>query len=542
MSNDNGPKIIPAIDFQGLACRADIDKIPDNKFIFGRNITLSKTGTIAKRFGSTVLGTISSGSRIQGAIEFLQSSGTRNIIAVANGDIHSYNGATWSKIATSQFSSSSTINTAVFINGAVAPFDKMYFISQSDYLTSLNSAGTIAVVGTGGNEIKGQNICMAQNTLFVSNVTYIGGTGVVNYQDRCYYSFTTGPTPTDQLYTNASGQNTMATSLRYFTLHAPIVASFTFGVTGLSYHFTEDKCYQFDLRTASALIGPQLVFNIGICGPRAICECNGWMIFMDKNGRQWCWGGSGLPVPLTHDIEDDFYGDSFISSLDKSTLSTVSAGAIYNTFYFSVGNLTYQGEALTNVQLKGIMGQNIWRIPETNYSHDDYPVQANIFIHAKLSGIDQILFGSQTTAAMYQMNTPTYNDDGTAITMELMTKFYSNNDFFLSKEITDMYVKYRPSVTVNNYLVVQYAINNNLSWTDISDPTNNITGNGVINMYDSNSSTLKEAIKVIKMPTIGTFETLGYKLSNNVLNGSCEISGFGSKITPKPLNILVQSS
>lgn len=526
--------LAPQIDFQGLNSRQDISKIPDEKSIFLRNVSLSKLGTLVKRFGSSILGNPSVASLIQGAIEYYQYSGTRNIIAMSNGNINFFDGSNWRTIASSVFTPTPLVNMALFNN-------KVYMVSPNDNLISLDSNNQILTVGDNGNQISGKNICQIQNTLFISNITGVGGYSV-SQQDRCYFSFTNGSISTDQFYTNAAGQNTILTSQRFFTLHSPIIASFAFGVTGLSYHFTEDACYQFDLRTTSNLLGPQKVFNIGICGPRAICECNGFMIFMDKNGRIWVWGGTGLPSNISIDIDDDMYGDSLIASLNKANLSSVAAGSLLNHFYFSIGNITFQNEVLNNVIIKGMISQNIYKIPQAIFSHDDYPIQANIFLKAKLNNIDNLFFGSNSTGDIWQMNVNQYNDNNAAIPMEVMTKFLNFGEYFNTKESTELFIKYRPQTYFKNYLVVSYAINSNINYTIISDPVNNVQGNGIINMYDLAAPLLKEAIGVIKMPSLGSVQTIGYKFGHYINNVGCEIAGYAPRISMAEINVTVLNS
>ena len=544
-SNKSTSQVLPKLtqtDISGMMCRMDADKIPDNKSPFLLNVELGKETNISKRNGSQLIGTNQeSASFVQGGIDFVRYDGTRDLRVVVNGNIKKYNPATsgWSNVATSVFNTSSKVQMVLFNN-------KVYYISPNDNMVSEDSMGNITTIGSGGNEIKGQNLTVAENALFISNINSIANS-TVTQGDRCYFSFTSTNTPSDQLWTNTTGQNTLATSTRFFTALSPIVASFSLGVSGISYHFTDSATYAFDLRFLNNLIGPQKVADFGICGPRAVTMCNGFLLWMDSNARIWAYGGVGLPVPLSYYIEDDFYGNSLISKIDKTQLSNVCAGSFNNTFYFSIGNVTYFNETVNGCIIKGLLPPHFGMMLDPSvvkWSIDNYPEQPAFFINAKINKIPMVLFGSNSTQNLYQMNLGgSYADNNQAINMKIKTKFYSFGDFFISNKSSDIFIKYKPQTTPNTYLKTKFSTDMNLNYTTISDPLANQTAtNGVINMYDANSTTTTDAVQTLTMPSMQRFRTLSLEFSNNVINQGTEISSIATRFTQQELDILPKSS
>lgn len=522
------------LGFRGMNQRQDADKIQDNMSPLLINIGLDKPDTWIKRKGSSILGTTSAGNGIQGAIEYYAYSGSRNVRVIRGGNLDIFNGTSFSTSVSSGFNASSAPNATQFIN-------RVYYTSTSDNLCYETGTGTLTTVGAGGNEVMAQNIAVAQNSLYIGNVSQIAGSPVT-YPDRVYYSFfnATNNIPSDQLWTNVNSLNTMSTSTRFFTVLQPNTALFSYGVTGLLYAFTESACYQFDLRNASNSTGVQKVFDIGCCGARAITQCNGWMIWMDINARVWAWGGAGAPIPLSWGIEDDANGEAFINGINKANLSTVCAGSYKSKFVFGVGNVSTFNETINNSMLTGLITQGLNNVL---FSVESYPFAPNIFFNARLNNTNSLLFGANTINDIYLMYQNQYNDNGVAIAAKAKTKFYTmNKQLFQTNIPDDLYIKYRPQSANPDYLVAKYAINMNTAYSIISDPVNAITTGGVLDMYSANSSTSRSAVSKLSLPQEARGQTISIEVGNSQLNQGFEVSGMAIGSEQEDLDIIFNAT
>lgn len=510
-------------DMQSMNQRQDLDKIPDSSSPLLVNISLARPGTWMKRKGSSLLGTHRSGKGVFGLIDYARNNGTNNVQAVRSIDLYQYNSGVFAAIDANHFPYEEKVESVVYKN-------RVYMTSPSLNLC-YNTGGLMTDVGSGGNEIKGQTLAVAQQTLFIGCIT--------SNENRIYYSLFNLATnqPGDQFWNDSEAN--LAASTRWFTVPGKNTALFSYGVTGQVYAFTEDACYSFDITFADNATGVKQVFDIGCCGPRAVTQCNGWMIWIDMSRRIWAWGGAGPPMPLSWDLEDEGNGEAIMNQISTSGLEDIAAGSVGNTFYFSVGNLSVLNRSLQNVVITGLLSQNLNSVLWSLYT---YPARPIIFAKAKLGGKKVLLFGAEDLDNVYQMDNGT-TDGGTAIDMFGITKFFPIEGPFTTKEGDHLLVKYRPQSVKRSYLEIRYSIDCNLNYRPISDPNTGEKGYGVVNMYDSSYSDRRDAMKKVGLPQDVRGRSISIEFRNNTLSAGCEVSGFGIGISSvKALDINIETT
>lgn len=500
-------------DLQGMNNRQDMDKIPDNASPLLKNISLDRPGIWGKRKGSSLLGTTSAGSGVQGLITYNKNDGTNVLRSVRGGNLDVYTAGTWSTIDASQFSTGRVFS--VNYKGAV------YHASESVFLC-YETGGACTDVGTGNDRIKGRCIASAQNTLFIGHI-YATGAGTVAYEDRVYYSLfdSSNNVPGHQFWNDAEGS--LAASTRWFTLNEPVRGLFSYSATGLVYAFTDNKCYSFNMIGASNQTGIKGEFDIGLAHQRAITECNGWMVWMSPDKRIWAWGGAGLPKPISWDLEDDDGGASVINSIATTDQGTINAGSMGNVFYFSVGDVVLYNETVTNAVIKGLATTDFSYIL---WSLESYPYRPVIFSKGRDTYKSVMYVGMDDINDVYQFNVGT-NDGSTAVQAFARTKFH---DFGLpadTKELVTLYIKYRPQSTTNNYLRVRFAKDGELNYVTITDPDNSVINHGIINMYASDSSTRLSRVDKIQMRKGYQFRTISIEIGNLQSSEDFEVSAIG---------------
>lgn len=592
------PSIYWIDQFAGINQRMNMDKIATNASPMMCNISMGSIGSWVKRLGSSLLGTTQAGTGVWGIQNYKQSDGTDILRAIRSTDIDDYDEITthdWTQIAsgavtattatsTKQFidrvyyangsdylkynttgattdvsstrtataSTSSTASTLIttsnmFVSTDVGKTVTNTTDSQTRTITAYTSATQVtvntAINDTWDNDkltivekIKGKHLTVSQNTLFLSNITYLGQTAVTD-ADRTYYSVfdSTNNTPSHQLYNTTEGTETgtLGNSTRWFRLQLPIVGSFSFGVTGLSYFFTADACYSFDMSLENNATGPKKVFDIGLANENAIDEVNGWMIWIDRSGRIWAWGGAGSPVNVSYDIEDENLGNAIISKIDKSGYADWALGGQNNQFWVSIGNITVYDKTINNCVLVALFNSDMSTIV---WGAEGYPVQFRQFTKTTLSDKVRLVAACKGVDDVYILQDGA-NDGNTAIDAYVRTAFLDLALPLYKKEYLTLFIKYRPQSTSSTYLTVKYAIDGNLSYTTIASNSTSLK-HGRINMYSATSSVDTDNIAMIAFPTGVKGRTLSLELSNSTAGQSFEIKGIGIMFKKEPLNIV----
>ena len=528
--NTNEPQLYWFSNFLGILQRQAWDQIPPNMLIMCKNIAMDKPGALKKRKGADLLSTTQAGNGVYGLIEYKNNAGTGKVRAIRSTDLDEYTVGTdtWAATDAAQFTASTKIQSTNFLN-------KVFHISTSDNLCYESGGACTDVVDGSSGKVRGNSIAVAQNTLFVGGITYLGA-GAVSYQDRVYYSRydETNNTPTDDLFDSG---DSYTDSTRWFTLNGPCKGLFPFGTSNLIYAFTDKACYKFDIALENNRYGIQKVFDIGLANPRAITQTNGYMVWMDPTGRIWAYDGKyGAPMNLSWTIENDNAKESIVGLISTSQLDDVCAGTIGNTFHFSIGSITYFGETITNAVLKGLVSQN-WK--NVFWGVDAYPVKPAIFANAKISGEEVLLFGANGVDDVYRMYANQYVDGSTAIDAWFRTMFTDCDDLLMTKSADALWIKFRPQSADNTYLKARYAVNSNYSYTTLTDPDNGtpVVKYGKLDMYSSDYATNTDKILPINIPNGVKFRTMSLELGNAQANEGFEITGVGIKFSKEPLDI-----
>lgn len=494
-------------NLQGMNCRQPADKIRQSDSPLLLNISLTQPGAWKKRRGSKLIGASEAGSGIQGAATYIKSDNTEEIRIIRDGDIEVFDGSSFSVTAAGAFATGSKVISANFKN-------RVYHISDgaTDYL-KYETGGSTTDVGSGADRISGQTLAVAQNTLFVVK------------DDTVYYSLfdTANNEPGDQLWEDSEGS--LSASTRFFKRPGYVTAAFSYGVADRAFFFTKRDCVSFDVAVADNAYGPENVFNIGCAGPRAVTECNSYMIWMDPKGKIWGWGGAGPAIPFSWDIDDD-EGDSLVAAIDKTDLENVVAGSDGNEFFFDVGDIVYREKIIPRARIKGLITQNLQRIL---WSVDSYPYRASVFINGNIGEGEVAYYGASGINNLYQLDTG-LNDDTSAIPAYCQTRYENLENPFSKKLWKYLPVRYKPSSNTDpTFLYARYATELNTFYTTLSDPAS-IDNGRYINSFQKDSS-VGNQFSQLELPDETRSTCISYELGNNQPDESFTIYSIGFSVT-----------
>lgn len=528
--------------FRGMNCRQDLDKMPAESSPLILNCDLDTTGSISSRKGTDLLGAESqnTGNGVQALLEYKKNDGTKALKVVRDGDIDivSADGNAITEAVASAFSTDEQMQSTNFLN-------RTYYISLNNYLAYddlTSGTGSLTEVNSGNARIRGACLAVSPTTMYI-------GQEKTN-PDRVYYSRATSGQPNASDFWNVGETSTdLANSTRYFSTITKTTAIWYYSVRGLLYAFSETEGFEFDVTQAdnpNAAIRKR--FNVGCANPRAITEVNGWLVWMDRNGRIWGWPGTGGERPLSWDLEDDNKGNSLISAIDKSSanLDSICAGSQGNKFYFSVGDLNYYGQSFNNVVIQGIFTQTLSSVFWSIYS---LPWKPSVFTTATINNTEKLVVGSSDTDDVYQMNTG-LNDNNAgveiAINNQFITAYIDFKHPYMTKYLKKMFISYEPqqnSADNQEYIKVEYAKNNDIAYTIISDPDNTtpVINLGVINQYNS-SATLRESVGTVSLPSEAQFRNISIKFSNNELGEAMGIKKIGYEVYQTDLDLSYKTS
>jgi len=500
------------LNLGGMNQRQDFDKISDLESPLLVNISLDRPGTWRKRKGSDLLGSTLAGTGVDGLISYHPSTNTITLRKVAGGKLYTYNSGTdtWTESIASGFTSGTQQQAVNFLN-------RVYYISTDDFLQYESGGGTLTTVGSGADRIKGQAIGVAQDTLFVMS------------NDKVYYSYFNPATnsPTHQLWNTSEGS--LANSTRFLNLLE--YGKGLYSYQGVMYMWTHGACYRFDLSLiASGYTALQKVADIGLANPRAVTSCNGYLLWMSPDGRIWAYGGSGVPQPISWNIEDDSTGQAVINSLTGDNIAIAAAGSDKSKFYFSVGDTTSYGETVTNTVIVGHIPQSANQILWSLYS---YPQRPMIFTEGRFGNDSVVMMGWSGTNDAYRMDVG-LNDSASAISASAKTKFFDFGLTMRTKDCEGLYIKHKPQSGAETYLRLKYSIDGEFAYTTFSDPDDGtpVVKYGIVNMYNSSSSNFDEMDRINLPPGIN-FRNISIEMANTQANESFEITAIGFKVSPR---------
>ena len=541
IKSSNDIQFVTLRDFQGMIQRQDPDKIPDNYSPLLVNQSLVKPGIWSKRQSCGILSTTRSGG-VRGISEYLfagNSDNTRLRMWRGGANAGKYELQTYS-VTGNSYTAIDTSQGSIGYMQSVNFKNRIYHVSPTNYL-SYESGGAITTLpdtAVFGDSclIKAETIATAQGTLYIGNITTLNGKSF-NYQDRVYYSVWDG-NQTDVFYNPSDGfmmADRIEQSTSYFSVLEPVVGLFSFGQTGLMYVFTKNACWEFDQRYAQAKTGPRKICNIGLINKYAVTECNGWLIWMDYEGRIWAWAGSGLPLPITWELQDDENGEAILNNLDRNSLDGFCAGSLNNQFYFSIKTVSYRGTTLTNAVLKGLISQSRSVVL---YSVDTFPTCPAMFCNVTINKTKRLVYGSLATDDIYLLNNPSSSE---TFDSYARTKFFDFNLPFYDKTFYRLFIKYRPQPTTHTFLRVRYSLDGETTYVDLSDPENGIDTWGTIDMGEGYTSTTFDNVKILNLPPEAKGRSISVEVGNGISGEDYEVSGIGFEFSTEGYDYTIRA-
>jgi hypothetical protein len=516
--------------FYGIDRRLDPDKLGDGFSTLAVNVELDRIGTVRKRKGQQAFGTLGTGVQpVQALIEYILPSGETQPQMVRNGTVYKYDFTTSSSvvIANNQFSSLSQVQSETFKN-------RVYYCSENETLRWTNGTiGNLTEVGdVAENKIKAKCMAVGQRTLFVGGVTFGQSNSQVTYPDRVYYSrFDTDKNEESDVFWNAEDETGLGNSTRYFRVEGGIVQCIiSFANRNRVFIFSDTRCYAFDVNQVEtnpfgALIE---IFPIGCAGPKSAVVIDGVLYFMDKQAKIWAWSGnSSRPEELSFNIDDEGFGQSVISQIDKSeeNISKVCAFGVGKKVYFSVGNISIDGKTLNNACIKLSSSQNGLR---ANISIDTFPDR--ILCGATITVNDQkvLLVGNSNSSLLLNRGLNDLNLAGESVAID---SYYRTKSFhfgfpFGVKKIKQMMIKYKPT-EIESYLEVAVSLDGNTGFNPLTKPKTEPSRFGQINMYDDEYLNLGQKISKLNIPNELQAFTLAFEFRNQQKDETFEISTFG---------------
>lgn len=117
--------------------------MPENDFLYLRNISQDEFGAIQKDGGYTIYGTMQSGTGGTQLFDYVKNDGTHKLIAITGTDLQGASGTTWSNISTSVFTSGNIADFDNFLDRAyIAVEDKNLRYYDGSTLSSTDQVGS----------------------------------------------------------------------------------------------------------------------------------------------------------------------------------------------------------------------------------------------------------------------------------------------------------------------------------------------------------------------------------------------------------------
>ena len=509
--------------FYGMERWLDNDKLPDGKSPLAVNVDLDRLGTVSKRKGTSLVGSVGSNS-VQSIIEYINTGGESEIHAIRNNALLKYNGSDWANVA--------TLTDSVNQFSSVLFKNRVYHKSPDEYLFYEDGL-TNTVVGSGSDRIKGKCLAVGQRTLFIGNVTITDQDNDITttYRSRVYYSLfnTTDNLPGDQFWNDA--ESGLLTSTRFFEIEGgQVQAMVSLKERNRVYFFTDSSCWTFDIDQVetSPQNALQEIFSIGCCGQRAVTVVDGVMYWMDKKGKVWGWAGNGTrPTEMTYSNDDQNLGRSVISQINKSddNLSKVSAFGVGKRVYFAIGSIQIDSEVLSNAVIKISLSQNGLA---GNLSLENYPDRILCGAVVKVDNSEALFVGNSKNIMRlsYGLNDVNLAGEDVAINSYYRTKHYNFKAPFLNKSIKSLIINYRPQPDKNTFLVLKASIDLSNEYKNISNPVEDPNDTGKIDMWDKKNKTLNQAMGMVNISPDFKAKNISVEFSNSELNQSFTLSSF----------------
>lgn len=360
---------------------------PNNVMRLIQNMDDDVLGVLRVRPGVTAIGdTLQANKAVLGLYYFKDSAGGANsqLIASSNNSADSFtvtkylNGSNiWATV------------TGTFTANAVQRFETF-----SDYVFTVNSKfdAPKSWDGTGGGSWGSVHLTSAPSGQFIKG-----------YKSRLYIACTAA-NPTRVLFSSIidiSGNITWTVSTDYLDIPGEDITGLENNGT-LLLIFKSHSMYRWNGSSTDA----DRVIDVGCSSNESIATRNGLTFFFNPNGIYQTDGGR--PVRISKPVQ------RWIDAVSPSYYTKVSATVDANNYYCSIGDVTVDGVAYTNVVLVRSLSNSSWRVRT-------YAKEIRYFApYVTSTGAEAIMCG--TDVGDVQQFNYGLTDAGTAIPYRILTK------------------------------------------------------------------------------------------------------------------------
>lgn len=415
-----------------------------------QNIQFVESGCVSKSYGFTAVGTGLSNNP-KGLAAFYVSTANRYVLTVDGTQLKYLNSGTWTAISGASFTAGQEVNF-------VQCNDTLYIWDGDNSGCALTSGLSLSRLTTAPN---------AQFGIWYSGVQCVAG--VPNRPNRLYISDSTTSAGD---FTNASGTLSNSTEVPTATVFAGTGAKFVDinpgdgdVITGLAKFqnvlviFKEHSIWQLTFDTSGSTVVSQISASQGCVSHKSVDNVENDVFYLSRDGY-YVLGN-----------EPNYYNvirSNELSNRINPTIQTISSGNLdraasifYNfRFYSSIasGGTAYNNKTLT------------YDRRYLGWSINDH-IHANSFTEfIDSSGDRHLYYASDDEAKVYEIETGTYNSNGTAISSYWTSKAFDAGDFEIYKRWIDITLYFRQ--ILGTITVTIYADNNDIvKQTTISSST-----------------------------------------------------------------------
>jgi len=161
---------------------------------------------------------------------------------------------------------------------------------------------------------------------------------------------------------------------------------------------------------------PEELVNLGCSSQESVVMGGGLCAFYsnsNENDKGFFITNGGRPQPISHDTTRPI--KKWITAITAANEAIMAGWATNHGFAWSIGDVTVDGEAWTNVVLKYNRLLNQWSVRS-------YPSEFKVFAREIVSGVNTIVGGDDAGTVFRIDNAGTYSDNGTAISYRLRTR------------------------------------------------------------------------------------------------------------------------
>lgn len=374
-------------DFSGgMLTNLNETLVPQNSVRLGMNVRFDEElGSVVSRLGTSIVGSqLVSGNSVLGLHDFRDSVGTNHALLAT---INAAGGAT---------SVVYKVGTGTIRTGLTAS-KKMRFLTFLDSVLMLNGADAEAsydgatVITTGGafdlaNIPSSNTVSLCRE--FLDRVYLAGDTA---NPDRLYYS----STPTAGAISWTSGNGNVDIEREDGGGGITALAK----VPNYLLVFKERSLKRFTQVSAN----PESLVNIGTPSQESVVEAAGLCAFFSgaNYARGFYLTDGGRPVPISHDRVKNI--KKWVDAIPQASESSIAGYATEREFAWSIGDVTVDGIAYTNVVVR-------WNRILDQWNVDAYPTQLYVFSPYVNSGVNSIVGGDDNGNVITLNAAATYTD------------------------------------------------------------------------------------------------------------------------------------